>query len=122
MGWKPRINVSNESKDLMCWKPDLFKESLFIQKTSNIWLSLIYWVISIRRLPKDTKSDNQDFTTVSQNLIWLESYWFWLLKNNEQVLNISIKNKLKIVTREQISLCNIKFNICRLKWREKKKF
>ncbi len=81
--------------------PDLFWEPVSIHKASNIRPSLISCTEPTSRRPRGTKSDNQNFVTISQDLIRFGPDLFWQLETDEQVLNTSVKNKEKIVQRRK---------------------
>ncbi len=87
------------SKNLMRLRPDMFRGAISTQKAFNIRPSLISHVGPNSRRPRNTKSDNQDFALVSQDLIWLGPNLFWQLDTDERVLNTSVRNKEKIVQR-----------------------
>ena len=80
---------------------DLFREPVSTQKASNIRPSSISRAGPTSWWPRGTKSDNQDFATVSQDLIRLGPDLFWQLETDEQVLNTSVRNKGKIVQRKK---------------------
>ncbi len=67
------------SKYLICLGPDLFKEPVFTQKTSNIRPSFINCARPASRRPRSTKIDNQDFANIYQDLIRFGQDLFWQL-------------------------------------------
>ncbi len=93
--------LAQVSKDLIRLGPDLFREPVSTQRASNIRPSSISRAGPTSLWPRGTKSDNQDFATVSQDLIRLGPDLFWQLETDEQVLNTSVRNKGKIVQRKK---------------------